>query len=134
MNLPNLKGAKPNRLSIWKMKLNGQPMTKELFRDLIFQCHGIITLVCSILDCNYHQFYLAVKHWKLEEDLKQAKEMLISDAEAALFNSLSSKTEQNRLRAADTILRHCAPHPTQEITVKSDDKEVQIRQIFSLSD
>ena len=66
-----------------------------------------------------------MKHWKLEEDLKRAKEMLISDAEAALFNALSSKTEQNRLRAADTILRHCAPHtPTQEITVKSDDKEV----------
>jgi hypothetical protein len=132
MTLPNLKGVKPNHLPIWKMKLNGQPMTKELFRDLIFQCHGIITLVCSILDCNYHQFYLAVKHWKLEEDLKQAKEMLISDAEAALFNSLSSKTEQNRLRAADTILKHCAPHPSQEITVKAGDVETTVKNIFGV--
>ncbi len=129
MTLPNLKGAKPNRKSLFKQT------TKEEFKQTIYNLHGIITLICSVYDVNYHQFWTAVKRWNLEEDVKRAKEMLISDAEAALFNALSSKTEQNRLRAADCIMRHCAPHtPTQEITVKTDDKEIQIRQLFGISD
>lgn len=110
-------------------------MNKDLFKDLIWQCHGIITLVCCELNCSYVQFYRALKKFGLEEELKKAKEAFLSVAEATLFESLGSKSEGNRLKAASEVLKYCAPHPQQEITVKTGDdgqKEIQIRQIFGI--
>ena len=54
-----------------------------------------------------------------------------------IFDSLDSKSETTRLRAAETVIRHSAPQPAQEVTIKEGDdgqKEIQIRQIFGISD
>ena len=128
MKLPNLSGKKKNPKSM------SQLTNKDELRELIWKNHGIVTLVCCELDCSFTQFYRAVHKWDLDDELKKAKEAFVSAAEATLYEALSSKSEGTRLKAAETILRHCAPTPTQEITVKTEDKEVQIRQVFGISE
>lgn len=90
-------------------------------RELIWSCHGIITLVCCQLDVSYTQFWRAVHKWELDEDLKKAKQAFVSAAEATLFEALGSKSEGTRLKAADMILKYSTPRQTQEITIKSGD-------------
>ena len=111
--------------------------TKEELKELIWKYHGIVTLVCTHLDISYCQFYKAVRTWELMDDLKKAKEMFLDKAQAVIFDSLDSKSETTRLRAAETVIRHSAPQPAQEVTIKEGDdgqKEIQIRQIFGISD
>ena len=53
-----------------------------------------------------------------------------------IFDSLDSKSETTRLRAAETVMRHSAP-PAQEVTIKEGDdgqKEILIRQVFGIQD
>lgn len=111
--------------------------TKEELRELIWKYHGIVTLVCAHLDISYCQFYKAVRTWELMDELKKAKELFLDKAQAVIFDSLDSKSETTRLRAAETVMRHSAPPPSQEVTIKEGDdgqKEIQIRQIFGISD
>lgn len=115
MKLPNLSGKKKNPKSM------SQLTNKDELRELIWKHHGIITLVCCELDCSFTQFYRAVHKWELDEDLKKAKEAFVSAAEATLYESLSSKSEGTRLKAADMILRHCAPNNGTSVTVKTGD-------------
>lgn len=35
------------------MTYDGQPITKEVFKELIWKHHGIITMVCLELDINF---------------------------------------------------------------------------------
>ena len=128
MKLPNLSGKKRNKKSIFEIT------DKERFVDLIWKHHGIITLVCCELDINYPQFYYALRKWELEDELKKAKEAFISAAEATLFESLQSKSEGTRLKAADTIIKYSMPRNTQEITVKSGDTETTIKSIFGIGE
>lgn len=110
--------------------------TKEELRELIWKYHGIVTLVCAHLDISYCQFYKAVRNWELMDELKKAKQLFLDKAQAVIFDSLDSKSESTRLRAAETVMRHSAP-PTQEVTIKEGDdgqKEIQIRQIFGIQD
>ena len=128
MKLPNLRGKKPNKKSVFDLT------NKEDFTELIWKCHGIITLVCCELDITYTQFYRALHKWELENELKEAKQAFVSRAEATLYDALDSKSESTRLRAADTILRYSTPRQTQEITVKSGDTETTIRSIFGIGE
>lgn len=112
------------------MTYDGQTITKEVFKDLIWKHHGIITLVCLELDINFPQFYRAIHRWDLMEELKKAKEAYIDAAEATLFDALDSKSESARLKAADTILKYSKPKQGQEIVVK--DGEVSIKSIFGI--
>lgn len=130
MKLPNLKGLSPSGTPVYKMMYNGQKMTKDIFKDLIWKYHGIITLVCMELNINFPQFYRAVDKWDLREELKKAKQAYIDAAEATLFEALDSKDESTRLRAADTILKYSKPKQGQEIVVK--DGEVSIKSIFGI--
>ena len=58
--------------------------------------------------------------------------MFVEKAQETLFNALESKSEGTRLKAAETILRHCVPRQSQEITVKTGDVETTVKQIFNL--
>ena len=78
-----------------------------------------------------------MRRWELLEELEKAKKLLMDKAQAVIFDSLDSKSETTRLRAAETVMRHSAPPPSQEVTIKEGDdgqKEIQIRQIFGISD
>lgn len=110
---------------------------KEEMRELIWKYHGIVTLVCTHLDISYCQFYKAVRTWELMDELKKAKALFLDKAQAVIFDSLDSKSETTRLRAAETVMRHSVSPPSQEVTIKEGDdgqKEIQIRQIFGISD
>jgi hypothetical protein len=37
--------------------------TKEELEEIINKNYGIVTVICSILDCNYKQFYKALDHY-----------------------------------------------------------------------
>lgn len=126
MKLPNLSGKGGNKKSIFELT------DKESFKELIWRCHGIITLVCCQLNCSYTQFYRALHKWELGDELKAAKQAFVSAAEATLFESLNSKSEGSRLKAADMILKYSTPRQTQEITVKTGDTETTVKQIFGL--
>lgn len=126
MKLPNLSGKKRNRKPVHEL------IDRDGLIELIWKHHGIITLVCCELDISYTQFYRAVHKWELDEELKQAKKAFISAAEATLFESLQSKSEGTRLKAADTILKYSTPRQTQEITIKTGDAETTVKQIFGV--
>lgn len=126
MKLPNLSGKKRNKKPVHELT------DRDGLIELIWKHHGIITLVCCELDISYTQFYRAVHKWELEDELKKAKEAFISAAEATLFESLQSKSEGTRLKAADTILKYSTPRQTQEITVKNGDAETSIKTIFGI--
>lgn len=126
MKLPNLSGKKRNKKPVHEL------IDRDGFIELIWKHHGIITLVCCELDISYPQFYRALHKWELEDELKKAKEAFISAAEATLFESLQSKSEGTRLKAADTILKYSTPRHTQEITIKSGDTETTVKQIFGV--
>ena len=128
MKLPNLSGKKRNKKPVHELT------DRDGFIELIWRHHGIITLVCCELDISYTQFYRALHKWELEDELKKAKEAFISAAEATLFESLQSKSEGTRLKAADTILKYSMPRNTQEITVKSGDTETTIKSIFGIGE
>ena len=126
MKLPNLSGKKRNKKPVHELT------DRDGLIELIWKHHGIITLVCCELDISYTQFYRAVHKWELEDELKKAKEAFISAAEATLFESLQSKSEGTRLKAADTILKYSTPRHTHEITIKSGDTETTVKQIFGV--
>lgn len=127
MKLPNLSGIPPNPTPVNKL------ITKEGMRELIWKNHGIITLCCIELQISYTQFWRAVHKWDLDDDVKAAKQMFVEKAQETLFNALESKSEGTRIKAAETILRHCSPQkPTQEITVKNGETETTIKNIFGL--
>lgn len=126
MKLPNLSRIPPNPTPVHKL------ITKDEFKELIWKNHGIITLCCAELSISYPQFYRALHKWELEDELKKAKEAFISAAEATLFESLQSKSEGTRLKAADAILKYSTPRHTQEITIKSGDVETSVKSIFGV--
>ena len=133
MKIPKARSSKPRKYAA--NKPNYTDVTdKEGLRALIWQYHGVVSLVCAHLDISYCQFYQAARRWDLMEDLKKAKEMLLDKAKSVLFDSLDSKSESTRLRAAETVMRHSSPPPFQEVTIKEGEKEIEIRQIFGISD
>lgn len=108
--------------------------TKEELRELIWKYHGIVTLVCAHLDISYCQFYKAARKWELMDELKKAKEMFLDKAQAVIFDSLDSKSETTRLRAAETVMRHSSPPPSQEVKVETEDSTITVKSIFGIGE
>lgn len=67
------------------------------------------------------------------EDLKNAKEMFLDKAQAVIFDSLDSKSETTRLRAAETVMRHSNP-PSQEVKVETEDSTITVKSIFGIGE
>ena len=95
------------------MKNNLTPVTppvykrysKEELQQIIEQNYGIVTICCGILDCTYSQLYRAIDHYKLSDFLADSKKRLVSLAEKAVLECLTSQNETIKLKAAETTLK-----------------------------
>ena len=119
-------------------------LTKEDLEKELFNCKGIVTLLCNKLDCSYKQLYNALDHYGLRESLKQAKDMMLGKAEEVLVKSLDSNNEEIALKAAKAVLKSrfaaeqgwgSGPQVNIAQQIVSDsDKALQIRNIFGIQD
>ena len=75
-----------------------------------------------------------MRRWELLEELEKAKKLLMDKAKSVLFDSLDSKSESTRLRAAETVMRHSAPPPTQEVKVETEDSTITVKSIFGIGE
>lgn len=113
--------------------------TKDSLKKTIEENYGIVTAVCNMLDCTASQFYKALKHFGLEEELEKAREQLASKAESTLLKALESDDEKIRLQAAEFVLKmrgqRCGwigSPSAQQIDVK--DGQISIKQIFGIGE
>lgn len=119
-------------------------LTKDDLEKELFDCKGIVTLICNKLDCSYKQLYNALDHYGLRDSLKQAKEMMLGQAEEVVVKSLQSNNEAIALKAAETVLKSrfameqgwgSGPQVNIAQQIVSDsDKALQIRNIFGIQD
>ena len=119
-------------------------LTKDDLEKELFDCKGIVTLICNKLDCSYKQLYNALDHYGLRDSLKQAKEMMLGQAEEVVVKSLQSDNEAIALKAAETVLKSrfameqgwgSGPQVNIAQQIVSDsDKALQIRNIFGIQD
>ena len=79
--------------------------TKEQMEDLIDECKGIISLIVLKTGYNYKQIYNCLDHYKLRETLKNAKNLLVSEAEKVMLKNLNSDSEITSQKAAEFILK-----------------------------
>lgn len=115
--------------------------TKEELEEVIESNYGIITVICSILDCTYKQFYKALDYYDLRQFLIDSKQQLVGMAEEAIIDCLKSKNHQAKMRAAELTLKSLGknsgwnvndqPIITQEINI--NEKETEIKNIFGIS-
>lgn len=78
--------------------------SKDELEEIIVKNLGIVTVICSVLDCNYKQFYNALDRYDLREVLAESKKQLVSIAEKAVLECLNSESEKIKLEAAKTTL------------------------------
>ena len=114
--------------------------TKEELQTIIEENYGVVTVLCGILDCTYAQFYKAVDYYKLRDCLAESKSRLVSLAEKAVLECLTSQNEQIKLKAAETTLKSLGKNEgwgvegttiNQQINVV--DKTAEIKNIFGIS-
>ena len=95
-------------------KLNGMPRnpkpmfdvyTKEQVEELIDECKGIISLIVLKTGYNYKQIYNCLDKYNLRETLKNAKNLLVSEAERVMLKNLQSDSEITSQKAAEFILK-----------------------------
>lgn len=75
-----------------------------------------------------------MRRWELLDELEKAKKLLMDKAQAVIFDSLDSKSETTRLRAAETVMRHSAPPPSQEVKVETEDSTITVKSIFGIGE
>lgn len=114
--------------------------SKEELQQIIEQNYGIVTILCGVLDCTYSQFYKAIDYFKLRDCLAESKSRLVSLAEKAVLECLTSQNEQIKLKAAETTLKSLGKNDgwgvegttiNQQINVV--DKTAEIKNIFGIS-
>lgn len=113
--------------------------TKEELEEIINKNYGIVTVICSILDCNYKQFYKALDHYQIRDVLNDAKQQLVSLAEKAVLDCLTSEMDSVKLKAAEITLKSLGKTNgwigdqtiiNQQINVS--DKQAEINNIFGI--
>ena len=132
--LPQMKnGLKPVLPAVHKR------FTKAELQTIIEQNYGIVTICCAQIDCTFAQFYKAIDKYNLRDCLASAKKNLVSLAEKAVLDCLSSQNEQVKLRAAETTLRSLGKtegwsFDTTQINqqINIQDKTAEIKNIFSI--
>ena len=114
--------------------------SKEQLQQIIEQNYGIVTICCAQIDCTYNQFYRAIDYFKLRDFLAESKSRLVSLAEKAVLECLTSQNEQIKLKAAETTLKSLGKNDgwgvegttiNQQINVV--DKTAEIKNIFGIS-
>ena len=114
--------------------------TKEEVERIIDENYGILTHVCSLLDCTPKQFYNAVDKWDLRDHLKEAKNQLVGVAEQAILDCLHSDNENIKLKSAEITLKSLgkdtwsqAPQvQIQQNIVSDEQKKIEIKNIFGI--
>ena len=113
--------------------------TKEELQNIIEENYGVVTVLCNVLDCTYAQFYKAITHYNLRDCLANAKKNLVSLAEKAILDCLSSQNDQVKLRAAETTLKSLGKSEgwsfdTTQINqqINISDKDTDIKTIFGI--
>lgn len=113
--------------------------TKEELEEIINKNYGIVTVICSILDCNYKQFYKALDYYQIRDVLNDAKQQLVSLAEKAVLDCLTSEMDSVKLKAAEITLKSLGKTNgwtgdqtiiNQQINVS--DKQAEIKNIFGI--
>ena len=79
--------------------------SKEQMEELIDECKGIISLIVLKTGYNYKQIYNCLDHYNLRERLKNAKNLLVSEAEKVMLKNLQSESEITSQKAAEFILK-----------------------------
>lgn len=74
--------------------------SKEELEEIIIKNYGIITVICSLVDCTYKQLYGAIDKYELRDVLAESKQQLVSIAEKAVLDCLNSESEKIRFEAA----------------------------------
>ena len=114
--------------------------TKEEVEKVIEDNYGIVTLICNLLDCTAKQFYKAVDKYGLRDELKEAKNNLVSVAEKAILDCLRSENENIKLKSAEITLKSLgkdtwsqAPQvQIQQNIVSDEEKKIEIKNIFGI--
>lgn len=109
-------------------------VTKEQMVALIWLCHGLTPLICAHLGVTENHLLPDIRRWGLEDIMKEARAGIEDEAYKVLLDSLNSKQENNRIRAADIILKQSRPASQQQVVVKTDDSEIAVKTIFGLGD
>lgn len=115
--------------------------TKEEVEKVIEENYGIVTIICSLLDCTPKQFYKAVDKWGLRDHLKEAKNNLVGVAEKAILDCLRSDNENIKLKSAEITLKSLgketwSQNPQVQITqnvVSDEEKKIEIKNIFGIT-
>ena len=113
--------------------------SKEELQQIIEQNYGVVTVLCNLLDCTYAQFYKAITHYNLRECLANAKKRLVSLAEKAILECLSSQNENIKLKASEITLKSLGKtegwnFDTTQINqqINISDKNADIKNIFGI--
>ena len=115
--------------------------TKEKVEKVIEENYGIITIICSILDCTPKQLYKAIDKWGLRDHLKEAKQSLVSVAEKAILDCLRSDNENIKLKSAEITLKSLGKDTwsqtpqvqIQQNIVSDEEKKIEIKNIFGIT-
>ena len=114
--------------------------TKEELQNIIEENYGVVTVLCNILDCTYSQFYKAIEHYKLRDCLAESKTRLVSLAENAILQCLTSQNENIKLKASELTLKSLGKtegwnFDTTQINqqINISDKDTDIKTIFGIS-
>ena len=115
--------------------------TKEEVEKVIEENYGIVTIICDLLDCTANQFYKAVDKYGLRDELKEAKNNLVSVAEKAILDCLRSENENIKLKSAEITLKSLGKDtwsqtPQVQITqnvVSDEEKKIEIKNIFGIT-
>lgn len=104
MKYPKL--GKMNNKAVRKLSMLEKRYTNEEIEQTILKMHGVVTYICSALDCTYRQFeeYLG-RNIEMKDVLNKAKESLIDYAEHTLIDCLNSDDEKIKLNAAEFVLK-----------------------------
>ena len=114
--------------------------TKEEVEKVIEDNYGIVTIICNLLDCTAKQFYKAVDKYGLRDELKEAKNNLVSVAEKAILDCLRSENENIKLKSAEITLKSLgkdtwSQNPQVQIQqniVSDEEKKIEIKNIFGI--
>ena len=132
--LPQMKnGLKPVLPAVHKR------FTKEELQAIIEENYGIVTVICGLIDCTYAQFYKAIDYFKLRDFLAESKKRLVSLAEKAVLDCLSSQNENIKLKASEITLKSLGKtegwsFDTTQIKqqINISDKNADIKTIFGI--
>lgn len=115
---------------------------KEEIENIIVKNYGIITIICSTLDCTPKQFYNYIEDNNLEKLLMESKNQLVGLAEEAILDCLRSENENIKLKAAQTTLeslgkKQWSKNPNVLINqnvVSDTEKAIEIKNIFGINE